>query len=203
MRRGDRLEGAPAVPCGPLAAPGADRGEILARLGVSRETTERLDAFVALLAAWQRRINLVAPSTLPALWTRHILDSAQLLPLGGGRPFWIDLGSGGGFPGLVLAILAEVIGTSALKASEGFSRLLPSVVVIGGYGIAFYFLSLTLRQIPVGIAYAIWSGIGIVLISLIALALFGQKLDAPALIGMALIIAGVVVINLFSKSAAH
>ena len=104
---------------------------------------------------------------------------------------------------LLIAIVSETVATSALKSSEGFSRLWPSVLVVAGYSAAFYFLSLTLRTIPVGIAYAIWSGVGIVLISLIALVLFGQKLDLPAVIGMGLIVAGVVVINAFSKSVAH
>ena len=108
-----------------------------------------------------------------------------------------------GYLWLSIAIVSEVIGTSALKASEGFTRLVPSLITTAAFLCAFYCLSLTLRTIPVGIAYAIWSGIGIVLISVIALVLFGQKLDAPALIGMALIIAGVLVINLFSKSTAH
>ena len=102
---------------------------------------------------------------------------------------------------LAVAIVAEVIATSALKASEGFSRLVPSLVVVAGYGIAFFCLSLTLRTIPVGIVYAIWSGVGIVLIALAAYFVFGQVLDAPALIGMGLIVAGVLVINLFSRSA--
>ena len=102
---------------------------------------------------------------------------------------------------LAVAILAEVIATSALKASEGFSRLVPSLVVVVGYGIAFFCLSLTLRTIPVGIVYAIWSGVGIVLIALAGYFVFGQVLDAPALIGMGLIVAGVLVINLFSRSA--
>ena len=102
---------------------------------------------------------------------------------------------------LAVAILAEVIATSALKASEGFSRLVPSLVVVAGYGIAFFCLSLTLRTIPVGIVYAIWSGVGIVLIALTGYFVFGQVLDAPALIGMGLIVAGVLVINLFSRSA--
>ena len=102
---------------------------------------------------------------------------------------------------LAVAIVAEVIATSALKASEGFSRLVPSLVVVAGYGIAFFCLSLTLRTIPVGIVYAIWSGVGIVLIALAGYFVFGQVLDAPALIGMGLIVAGVLVINLFSRSA--
>ncbi|TXL75973.1 QacE family quaternary ammonium compound efflux SMR transporter [Vineibacter terrae] len=104
---------------------------------------------------------------------------------------------------LGIAIVSEVIATSALKASEEFSRLVPSIIVVVGYGVAFYFLSLTLRTIPVGIAYAIWSGVGIVLIALVGLLWFRQALDLPAIIGMALIIAGVVVVNLFSKSVPH
>ena len=104
---------------------------------------------------------------------------------------------------LAVAIVAEVVGTAALKSSEGFSRPTPSVVVVLGYLVAFYFLSLTLRTIPVGVAYAVWSGVGIVLISLIAWLAFGQSLDAPAMAGMALIIAGVILINIFSKAAAR
>ncbi|ROZ80016.1 QacE family quaternary ammonium compound efflux SMR transporter [Pseudomonas neustonica] len=104
---------------------------------------------------------------------------------------------------LATAIVTEVIATSALKASEGFSKPLPSVVVVIGYLVSFYFLSLTLKTIPVGIAYAIWSGVGIVLISLVAWMLYGQKLDLPALIGMGMIMAGVMVINLFSNSTGH
>lgn len=101
---------------------------------------------------------------------------------------------------LMIAILAEVAATSALKASEGFTRLWPSVIVVLGYGAAFYFLSLTFRTIPVGVAYAVWSGIGIVLISLIGWIVYRQSLDVPTIIGIALILAGVVVINLLSKS---
>lgn len=101
---------------------------------------------------------------------------------------------------LMIAILAEVAATSALKASEGFTRLWPSVIVVLGYGAAFYFLSLTLRTIPVGVVYAVWSGIGIVLISLIGWIVYRQSLDVPTIIGIALILAGVVVINLLSKS---
>lgn len=104
---------------------------------------------------------------------------------------------------LAVAIVAEVIATSALKASEGFSRAVPSLVVVVGYGVAFYCLSLTLRSIPVGIAYAVWSGAGIVLISAVGWLVYGQKLDAAALFGMALIIAGVLVVNVFSGSASH
>jgi small multidrug resistance pump len=102
---------------------------------------------------------------------------------------------------LGVAIVAETIATSALKSSEGFSKALPSIVVLVGYGIAFYCLSMTLNTIPVGVAYAIWSSVGIVLITLVGWMVFGQKLDAPALIGIALIIAGVVTMNVFSKSA--
>ena len=101
---------------------------------------------------------------------------------------------------LALAIGAEVIATSALKSAAGFTRLLPSIVVVLGYGAAFYFLSLTLKTIPVGVAYAIWSGAGIVLISKAAWLLYGQKLDAAAIIGMGLIVTGVLVIQLLSKA---
>ena len=104
---------------------------------------------------------------------------------------------------LLIAIVAEVIATSALKASDGFSKLLPSAITVLGYGVAFYCLSLTLRHIPVGVAYAVWSGLGVVLITAVSWVLFGQKLDAPALIGMGLIVAGVVVMNVFSKSVSH
>ena len=104
---------------------------------------------------------------------------------------------------LLLAIVSEVVATSALKSSESFSRLWPSVLTVVGYGVAFYLLSLTLREMPVGIAYAIWSGVGIVLVSLAAVVLFGQKLDLPALIGMGLIVAGVIVIIVCSKSVVH
>ncbi|MGF6378560.1 QacE family quaternary ammonium compound efflux SMR transporter, partial [Paraburkholderia atlantica] len=104
---------------------------------------------------------------------------------------------------LAIAIVAEVIATSAMRASDGFSRLLPSMVVVLGYGVAFYCLSLTLRSIPVGIVYAIWSGAGIVLITLVALVLYRQVPDVPAIVGLGLIVAGVAVLNLFSKMQAH
>ncbi len=107
---------------------------------------------------------------------------------------WVFLG---------IAIVAEVIATSALKSSEGFSRLWPSLIVVAGYLLAFYFLSLTLRAIPVGIAYAIWAGLGIVLIAVSSWLLYGQKLDFPAILGMGFIIAGVVTINVFSKAGGH
>ncbi|MAK54557.1 MAG: QacE family quaternary ammonium compound efflux SMR transporter [Pusillimonas sp.] len=110
--------------------------------------------------------------------------------------------TGWGYVYLGIAIVAEVIGTSALKASDQFTRLWPSVVTVVGYGIAFYFLSLTLKTIPTGIAYAVWSGVGIVLISLVGWWFFRQALDLPAVIGMGLIVAGVIVINVFSKAVA-
>lgn len=104
---------------------------------------------------------------------------------------------------LAVAIVSEVIATTAMKQSDGFTRPLWAVVTVVGYAVAFYFLSLTLRTIPTGVAYAIWSGVGIVLISLAAWAFQGQKLDTPAVAGMALIVAGVVVMNVFSKTSAH
>ena len=108
-----------------------------------------------------------------------------------------------GYLYLGIAIAAEVIATSALKASDGFTRLLPSVVVALGYGVAFYFLSLVLKTVPVGVAYAIWSGAGIVLIGLVGWLVLKQPLDLPAMLGMGLIVAGVAVIQLFSRTAAH
>ncbi|OEO30159.1 multidrug transporter [Devosia insulae DS-56] len=104
---------------------------------------------------------------------------------------------------LAVAIVAEVIATTALRAADGFTQLWPSLISVVGYVVAFYFLSLTLRSMPVGIAYAIWSGVGIVLISLAGWVIYKQLLDLPALIGMGLIMAGVIVINLFSKTAVH
>ncbi|GAA5087618.1 SMR family transporter [Paenalcaligenes hermetiae] len=102
---------------------------------------------------------------------------------------------------LSIAIVAEIIATSALKSAEGFTRLWPSLVTIVGYAIAFFCLSLSLRHIPVGIAYAIWSGVGIVAISIIGFVLFKQSLDLAGFIGIGLIVAGVVVLNVFSKSS--
>jgi small multidrug resistance pump len=99
---------------------------------------------------------------------------------------------------LSIAILAEVIATSSLKAAEGFTRLIPSLIVVFGYGTAFYFLSLTLRTMQVGTAYAIWSGVGTVIISLVAWILYDQKLDAASILGMVLIISGVVIIKFLS-----
>lgn len=103
---------------------------------------------------------------------------------------------------LFIAICAEVVATTALKSSEGFTKLWPSALTITGYGLAFYFLSLTLRTLPVGVAYAIWSGVGIVLISLIAWLFYGQKLDAATIVGMGLIVSGVLVIQILSKNTA-
>lgn len=104
---------------------------------------------------------------------------------------------------LSVAIVSEVVATSALKASEGFSRFWPSLLVVAGYSTAFYFLSLTLKTIPVGVVYAIWSGAGIALIAVVAWIFFGQALDLAAIIGMLLIIAGVLVLNVFSKAVSH
>jgi small multidrug resistance pump len=104
---------------------------------------------------------------------------------------------------LTLAIISEVAATSALKASAGFSRLWPSVVVVVGYAAAFYFLSLTLRSIPVAVAYAVWSGVGVALVTLVAWLVYGQVLDLAALVGLALIVAGVVVLNAFSGTVSH
>ena len=104
---------------------------------------------------------------------------------------------------LALAIVGEVVATSAMKASEGFTRLGPSALVVVGYAAAFFFLSKTLDRIPVGIAYAVWAGGGIVLVALIAWALYGQRPDFAGLVGMALIVAGVLVLNLLSKTAVH
>jgi small multidrug resistance pump len=100
---------------------------------------------------------------------------------------------------LLLAIVAETIATSALKASDGFSRLLPSVLVVVGYGVSFYCLGLTLKVIPIGIAYAVWSGVGILLITLVGMLLYRQTPDWPAVLGLSLILAGILVINVFSK----
>lgn len=104
---------------------------------------------------------------------------------------------------LAIAIVAEVGATSALKASEEFTRLVPTVIVIVGYSVAFYLLTLVFRSIPVGVTYAIWSGLGIVLVALISMFLYNQVPDLPAVIGMGLIVAGVIVINTFSKTIGH
>ncbi len=104
---------------------------------------------------------------------------------------------------LVLAVMAETIGTTALQASQQFSRAGPSIVVVVAYAISFYLLALVLRSVPVGVAYALWSGLGIVFIALIGFAVFGQRLDWPAILGLAMILGGIVVIHLFSKAAPH
>lgn len=104
---------------------------------------------------------------------------------------------------LLVAIVAEVVGTVALKASHEFTRFWPSVAVVVGYAIAFYMLTLVLRTIPVGIAYAFWAGLGIVLVTLIGVVAFGERLDLPAIAGLAMIIGGVVVIQVFSNVSAH
>lgn len=103
---------------------------------------------------------------------------------------------------LAAAIISEVIATSALKKSDGFTRLTPSILVVMGYGVAFYSLSQTLKTLPVGIAYAIWSGVGTVLIAVIGKFVYGQDLDRPAVVGMTLVLLGVIIINVFSRSAA-
>jgi small multidrug resistance pump len=104
---------------------------------------------------------------------------------------------------LALAVLAETIGTTALQASQQFTRLVPSVVVVLAYGISFYLLSITLRTMPVGVVYALWSGLGIIFIATIGWVVFGQRLDFAALAGLSLIICGIAVIHLFSSSAPH
>ena len=105
---------------------------------------------------------------------------------------WVYLG---------LAIFSEVVATASLKSTEGFTRLLPSIVVLVGYSAAFYFLSLTLDTIPIGVAYAVWSGVGVATITLVSFVLYDQKIDAAGLIGIGLIVAGVVVLRLFSETA--
>ena len=107
-----------------------------------------------------------------------------------------------GYLYLAVAIVSEVVATSALKASEGFARVAPSVITCVGYAISFWFMSQAMKTIPVGIAYGIWSGVGIILITAIAWVLYRQTLDLPAMIGMGLILVGVVVINVFSKAGA-
>jgi small multidrug resistance pump len=104
---------------------------------------------------------------------------------------------------IAIAIIAEVIATSALKASAEFTRLWPSVLVVTGYAIAFYFMTISLRVLPVGVMYAIWSGVGIVLVSILGWLIYKQSLDLPAIIGIGLIVSGVIVINVFSRSVTH
>lgn len=104
---------------------------------------------------------------------------------------------------LAIAIISEVTATSALKSSEGFTRLMPSLIVVAGYGASFYLLSFTLKTIPVGIAYAVWSGLGVALVTAIAWVLHDQKLDLWGFLGIGLIVTGVAVLNLLSKASAH
>lgn len=104
---------------------------------------------------------------------------------------------------LAIAIVGEVLGTSALKSSEGFTRLAPSLGAMAGYAVAFYFLSITLKTLPVGVAYAMWSGIGIVLVAAVGTLVFGQKIDLWGAVGMGLIVAGVIVLNFLSRMSAH
>nr|WP_281379740.1 SMR family transporter [Ancylobacter tetraedralis] len=104
---------------------------------------------------------------------------------------------------LLIAIAAEVVGTTAMSRSDGLTKLGPSLITLVGYAIAFWCLSIVLRTMPTGIAYAVWAGLGIVLITAVSWIFYGQKLDAPALIGLGLIVAGVLVINLFSNSVVH
>lgn len=104
---------------------------------------------------------------------------------------------------LAIAILAEVAATSALKASDEFTNIIPTIIVIVGYGTAFYFMTLVFRVLPIGITYAIWSGLGIVLVAMVGFIFYKQTLDIPAIIGMGFIISGVIVINIFSKTVNH
>jgi len=104
---------------------------------------------------------------------------------------------------LGIAIIGEVIGTTALKSSDSFTKLVPSIITVLGYGTALYFLTVTIQTISTGVAYAIWSGLGIILISVAGYFIHGQRIDAMGMVGMALIISGVAVLNLFSKSGAH
>jgi small multidrug resistance pump len=104
---------------------------------------------------------------------------------------------------LLLAILAEVIATSALKASENFTRPIPSLLVVAGYGTAFFLLSITLKTLPIGVAYAIWSGVGTALVAVVGWLYYRQSLDLPAILGLTLIIAGTLILNLFSKVSTH
>lgn len=104
---------------------------------------------------------------------------------------------------LLAAIISEVTATSSLKASAGFTKIMPSVVVVVGYALSFYFLSLVLKAIPIGIAYAVWAGLGIVLLAVVGWMVFGQASDAPALLGMALILAGIIIMNIFSNTVSH
>lgn len=125
---------------------------------------------------------------------RNMTESSRNVKCRKDMKHWLFLG---------IAIVSEVIATSAMKSAEGFTKLVPSLIVVVGYLIAFYCLSMTLKVLPVGIAYAIWAGLGIVLVAIVSWLLYGQKLDFPAILGMALIILGVMVINVFSKTSGH
>jgi small multidrug resistance pump len=103
---------------------------------------------------------------------------------------------------LAIAIVSEVVATSAVKSSENFTHLVPSILVVVGYGIAFWFLSLTLKTIPLGVTYAIWSGAGVAIVSVVGVIVYKQALDVPAMLGIALIVSGVIVLNSFSKTVA-
>ncbi|WP_417514973.1 DMT family transporter [Minwuia sp.] len=104
---------------------------------------------------------------------------------------------------LIGAIVGEVVGTSALKATEGFTKLWPSLIVVAGYGVAFFLLSLSVERFPIGVLYAVWSGLGVVLIAIAGAVIYGDRLDTPAYLGLALIISGVVVIQMFSETVRH
>ncbi|MEM7549285.1 MAG: multidrug efflux SMR transporter [Bacteroidota bacterium] len=104
---------------------------------------------------------------------------------------------------LIIAIVGEMIATSSLKESAGFTKLTPSIITVIGYSLTFYFLSLALKQIPIGVAYAVWAGVGILLIAIVGYFRFHQKLDAPAIAGMLLIISGVMIMQVFSKTLSN
>ncbi|MFV2052897.1 DMT family transporter [Aliiroseovarius sp. YM-037] len=104
---------------------------------------------------------------------------------------------------LILAVAAETVGTSALQASQQFTKTVPSILVVVSYAVSFYLLALTLKVMPVGIMYAIWSGLGIVFIAIIGWVIFGQRLDLPAILGMTMILAGILIIHLFSTTSTH
>ncbi len=104
---------------------------------------------------------------------------------------------------LTIAIISEVVATSALKSSQGFTNLIPSLLVVVGYGLAFYFLSLVLKTIDVGVAYAVWAGLGVVLVALVGAVIYKQIPDLPAITGMVLIVSGVLIINFFSETVSH
>jgi len=134
---------------------------------------------------------------------RAILQNAFMIATIDSSASTIGMGSLKNWILLYVAIVAEVVATSLLKSSEGFTRLWPSLAVVAGYCIAFYSLSLTLRSIQVGVAYAVWSGVGIVLVTVVAWLVHDQKLDVPAVAGIGLIVSGVVVLQLFSKTVTH